>query len=151
MNSESLTNVLTRQWRIVTGCKTVNTRNGCRKRARPDLWGRPWRNPGRYLATASSPLRGSLHYSVSRLSRLRSTLGRSLHFAFDGSVARSSLRSTNCKSCLCSGGKTEAVELGHPGGGGDVPTGRPRSDAKQDCHWSLYPSHQSPTGCANGH
>jgi hypothetical protein len=27
MNSESLTNVLTRQWRIVTGSKTVNPRN----------------------------------------------------------------------------------------------------------------------------
>src|SRR5271165_5168714 len=27
MNSESLTNVLTRRWRIVTGSKTVNSRN----------------------------------------------------------------------------------------------------------------------------
>ena len=27
MNSESLTNVLTRQWRIVTGSETVNPRN----------------------------------------------------------------------------------------------------------------------------
>ena len=27
MNSESSTNVLTRQWRIVTGSETVNTRN----------------------------------------------------------------------------------------------------------------------------
>jgi len=27
MNSESLTNVLTRQWRIVAGSKTVNPRN----------------------------------------------------------------------------------------------------------------------------
>ena len=51
MNSESLANVLTRQWRIVTGSKIVNRGTGCPKGARPDLWGRLWRNPGRYPAT----------------------------------------------------------------------------------------------------
>jgi transposase len=34
---------------------------------------------------------------------------------------------------------------------GHVPTGCPISDAKQYRHRSIYPSHQSPTGCTNSH
>ena len=46
MNSESLTNVLTRQWRIVTGSKTVNPRNRMPERGASGSVGAPLEESG---------------------------------------------------------------------------------------------------------
>ena len=58
MNPESLTNVLTRQWRIVTGSKTVNPRNRMPERGASGSVGAPLTNlralPGTRFARPSA-------------------------------------------------------------------------------------------------
>ena len=86
MNSESLTNVLTRQWRIVTGSETVNPRNRMPESGASGSVGAPLEESGALPGNGLLPLDKlgvPSIYSVSRLSRLRSALGRLLHFAFD--------------------------------------------------------------------
>ena len=56
MNSESLTNVLTRQWRIATGSETVNPRNRMPESGASGSVGAPLEESGRYPATGHSPL-----------------------------------------------------------------------------------------------
>ncbi len=46
MNSESLTNVLTQQWRIVTGSETVNPRNRMPERGASGSVGAPLEESG---------------------------------------------------------------------------------------------------------
>src|SRR5260370_36238028 len=76
MNSESLTNVLTRQWRIVTGNKTVNPRNRMPATGASGSVGSPLEEsgalPGKGLLPTSwaPPI-----YSVSLLTKLRCALG----------------------------------------------------------------------------
>src|SRR5271165_6298320 len=62
MNSESLTNVLTRQWRIVTGSKTVNPRNRMPETGASGSVGAPLEESGALPGTGSVHLL-SLHES----------------------------------------------------------------------------------------
>ena len=70
MNSESLTNVLTRQWRIVTGSKTVNPRNRMPERGASGSVGAPLEESGALpgnrppFATAGSPIYSVLAYRL---------------------------------------------------------------------------------------
>ena len=57
--------------------------------------GAPLEESGALPGNGLLPKRAPSIYSVSRLSRLRSALGRLLHFAFREPCARSSLRSLN--------------------------------------------------------
>src|SRR5271169_1337511 len=60
MNSESLTNVLTRQWRIVTGSKTVNPRNRMPERGASGSVGAPLEESGALPGNGAS-LRAARH------------------------------------------------------------------------------------------
>ena len=53
MNSESLANVLTRQWRLVTGSKTVNPRNRMPETGASGSVRAPLEESGRYPAMGS--------------------------------------------------------------------------------------------------
>src|SRR5271166_1265660 len=57
MNSESLTNVLTRQWRIVTGSKTVNRRNRMPETGASGSVGAPLEESGALPGNALLPIR----------------------------------------------------------------------------------------------
>ena len=84
MNSESSTNVLTRQWRIVTGSKTVNPRNRMPETGASGSVGAPLEESGALPGNGLLPTSWVPSiYSVSRLSRLRCALRGLLHFAFD--------------------------------------------------------------------
>jgi hypothetical protein len=79
MNSESLTNVLTRQWRIVTGSETVNPRNRMPESGASGSVGAPLEESGALPGNRLLPLDKlgvPSIYSVSLLSRLRYALER---------------------------------------------------------------------------
>src|SRR5271165_6798978 len=114
MNSESLTNVLTRQWRIVTGSKTVKPRNRMPESGASGSVGAPLEEsealPGNgLLPTSWVP---SI-YSVSRLSRLRSALGGG--YCILRSIALRSFLATVSQPqkllALCLGKQSREVDL----------------------------------------
>jgi len=109
MNSESSTNVLTRQWRIVTGSKTVNPRNRMPETGASGSVGAPLEESGALPGNGLLPTSWvpSDIYSVSRLSRLRSALGS---YCLLRSIALRSFLATVSQAqkllVLCSGSKT---------------------------------------------
>jgi hypothetical protein len=112
MNSESLTNVLTRQWRIVTGSETVNPRNRMPESGASGSVGAPLEESGALPGNGLLPLDKlgvPSIYSVSRLSRRRSALGRLLSFAL---IALRSFLATVSQSR-----KSHGTLLGKPTGG----------------------------------
>jgi hypothetical protein len=96
MNTESATNVLTRQWRIATYSETVTPRNRMPETGASGSVGAPLEQ-SEGATRQRFPLRTTPIYSVLSLSSLPLRTERSPYFIFDCLLARSSLSKSKPK------------------------------------------------------